>query len=34
MIQIIGCLTMALFSGSMFWVTVSLGSSSHDRKTS
>jgi hypothetical protein len=26
MFQIIGCLTMALFSGAMFVVTVSLGS--------
>jgi hypothetical protein len=32
MIQVIGCLTMALFSGAMFLVTVSLGSPVVSRK--
>jgi len=25
MIQIIGCLSMALFAGALFWATVSMG---------
>jgi hypothetical protein len=32
MIQVIGCLSMGLFSGAMFWVTVSLGSPASGRK--
>jgi hypothetical protein len=32
MIQIIGSLAMGLFSGAMFWATVSLGTRSDTRK--